>query len=494
MPRSIPPTAGVGSALSLILALYSVPALAQEPTPAEPSPPALEPEQAPAAEAPSRAETETSAASPDPAAGVEALRADLQETKARLAELEARQEEAEAEAAVSEEVLLPEPLKIYGFADVGAQHHFIDDSSLVANVLDTRGPSFVIGNLNLYFDAQPIKDWRALVEIRFTNAPQGLVTNYGGLAGTYERVDTKQNDPHAAQLNAPMWRGSTVIERAWIEWNRLQPLKVRVGNWFTPFGIWNEDHGTPTLISLALPQFMLQSWMPVRQTGVMAHGNTFSGEWELGYSATFSNGRQELSNFNFDGHFGYGGRLYARRDTGRFNSTFGLSFFTGKTSDEAVNVTGIAPASFETEIPWEYNEYVMGADASFDIGDTRIRAEGIARRVVYTEGKRPPGDQVFGPGSYAPDKWEYSGYLLVAQQLPWLGLEPYLWGEVLQTPTIVGDGIFVASVGLNVHFNSAITWKNQVLTAKFFDFLYDSPYDNSINDITSIYSRLVMAF
>ncbi len=154
----------------------------------------------------------------------------------------------------------------------------------------------MIGNLNLYFDAQPIKDWRALVEIRFTNAPQGLVTNYGGLAGTYERVGTRQNDPHAAQLNAPMWRGSTVIERAWIEWNRLQLLKVRVGNWFTPFGIWNEDHGTPTLISPALPQFMLQGWMPVRQTGVMAHGNTFSGDGELGYAATFSNGRQELSN------------------------------------------------------------------------------------------------------------------------------------------------------------------------------------------------------
>jgi hypothetical protein len=480
----------------LILALNSARALAQEPTPAPPAAPEPAPsEQAPAAPAPSHPGTETtSAASPDPAAGVEALRADLQETKARLAELEARQEEAEAEAAVSEEVLLPEPLKIYGFADVGAQHHWIDDSSLVANLLDTRGPSFVIGNLNLYFDAQPIKDWRALVEIRFTNAPQGLVTNYGGLAGTYERVDTKQNDPHAAQLNAPMWRGSTVIERAWIEWNRLQPLKVRVGNWFTPFGIWNEDHGTPTLISLALPQFMLQGWMPVRQTGVMAYGNTFSGEWELGYAATFSNGRQELSNFNFDGKFGFGGRLYARRDTGRFNSAFGVSFFTGKTSDEVVNVTGIAPASFETEVPWEYNEYVMGADASVDIGDTRIRAEGIARRVIYTEGKRPPGDQVFGPGSYAPDKWEYSGYLLVAQQLPWLGLEPFLWGEVLQTPTIVGDGIFVASAGLNVHFNSAITWKTQVLQAKFFDFLYDSPYDNSINDITSVYSRLVMAF
>jgi hypothetical protein len=42
----------------------------------------------------------------------------------------------------------------------------------------------VLGDLDMYFDAQPIKGWRSLVELRFTNAPQGDVQNYGGLAGT----------------------------------------------------------------------------------------------------------------------------------------------------------------------------------------------------------------------------------------------------------------------------------------------------------------------
>jgi len=50
---------------------------------------------------------------------------------------------------------------------------------------------------------------------------------------------------------------------------------------------------------------------------------------------------------------------------------------------------------------------------------------------------------------------------------------------------LVGDGTFVGSVGLNVHFNSAITWKNQVAHVKFFDWLYKSPFSNSNNDITN---------
>jgi hypothetical protein len=87
-------------------------------------------------------------------------------------------------------------------------------------------------------------------------------------------------------------------------------------------------------------------------------------------------------------------------------------------------------------------------------------------------------------------------YLLVAQQLPHPleMFEPYLWAEVFETPTLVGDGIFMGSAGLNVHFNSAITWKNQYAHAKFFDWMYKSPYDISKNDINQFYSRLVMAF
>jgi hypothetical protein len=316
------------------------------------------------------------------------------------------------------------------------------------------------------------------------------------LGGKFTRASTFTDDASGAALNAPLWGGSTIIERAWIEYNRLQELKIRAGNWFTPFGIWNEDHGSPTLISLAWPQFMTQRWMPLRQTGVMLYGNVFAGSWELGYAATLSNGRQEESTLNIDGRLGYGGRVHARRDTGEVNSTFGLSFFTGKTRDKIVNVVATAPLTFETEHKVEYNEYVMGADASLDIGHTRLRTEAVVRRLTYTEGKRALQNQVLVPGGQEPDKWEHNVYLLAAQQLPGAldAFEPYVWAEALQTPTVVGDGVFVSSVGLNIRFNSAVMLKNQFSHMEFFDWLYDSPFDNSGNRVNQYYSRLVMAF
>jgi len=115
-------------------------------------------------------------------------------------------------------------------------------------------------------------------------------------------------------------------------------------------------------------------------------------------------------------------------------------------------------------------------------------------RVVYDTGKRPAGDVLFAPGSFAPNAWQESAYILVANQLPWLGIEPYIWGEVLEEPTEVGDCILVGSVGLNVHINSAIQWKTQATRAVFKNWLYTSPYDNSLNDASTFYSRFVMAF
>jgi hypothetical protein len=482
-------------------------ALAQEPTPpltpattSPMSPPAPQVVDfaTPAAPAPEPvpAGEPTAGSAADIAADIAALKAELAETKAKLEQVQTRQDDVEAAALTSVEEPLPKQdlLRVYGFADMGVQHLWVDERSLIANVFATNSTSFVIGNVNLYFDAQPVEHWRSLVEVRFTNAPLGDTATYGGIAGTYQRKDTFSYDPHGTAINAPMWAAAVVLERAWIEWNEQQAFKLRVGNWFTPFGIWNADHGTPTLISIALPQFITQRWMPIRQTGVMAYGNTFVGEWELGYALTFSNGRQELSNLNFEDKFGYGGRLYLRREAGSLNTTLGTSYFTGTTSDRSVDVTGVNPVTFDTPTVWEYHEHVLGADVAVDIDMTRIRAEAMVRRQTFTPGLRAPGDPVFAAGSVEADKWQHSAYVLVAHQLPWLGLEPFVWLELLQSPTVVADGTAVMSAGLNVHFNAAVQLKTQVTRGVFFDWRYEAQRDPSIDDLTQIYSRLVMAF
>ncbi|MEO8181307.1 MAG: hypothetical protein ABI895_20925 [Deltaproteobacteria bacterium] len=491
---------GLTPLLVLSCLLVGFPASAQAPAPpadSDPAPPASEGEPAPdAVEAAVEPPVEAASPAADSTARMDselaALKAALADTKAQVEALAARLDDAEA--AVPDETPQQDLLRIYGFADMGVQRLWSDKASLISRVFAANSTTFVIGNVNLYVDAQPIEDWRALVEVRFTNAPLGDTLTYGGIAGTFARKGTFSYDPHGTAINAPMWAGAVVLERAWIEWNSHQAFKLRIGNWFTPFGIWNADHGSPTLIAMALPQFITQLWMPMRQTGLMGYGNAFAGEWELGYALTFSNGRQEISNFNFENKFGYGGRLYARRDTGAVNTTFGLSYFTGTSSDEVIDVTSLTPITFEKKKTWEYNEHVLGADASIDIDATRIRAEAILRRVTYTPGRREPGDPIAASGSVKPDAWQQSAYLLVANQLPWAGIEPFLWTELMTSPSSVGDGIFVASLGVNVHFNAAITWKTQFTRAHFFEWLYDSTTDPSINDASAAYSRIVVAF
>ncbi len=82
---------------------------------------------------------------------------------------------------------------------------------------------------------------------------------------------------------------------------------------------------------------------------------------------------------------------------------------------------------------WEYTENILGVDLSLDIGDTRIRSEGTARLKQYEPGKRPElGYTAPVAGALEPDAWSFSVYALVAQQLPWWGLEPYMYAELLQ--------------------------------------------------------------
>jgi len=205
----------------------------------------------PRTDPPEAAATAPSASS---ASDIAALRAEVSELKQGLDEVKQQQGAAEAaSAAVESDAVGGEPLKIYGFMDMGAQHVWLNPDSALAHVFQVNSTSFMVGNVNLYFDAQPIKHFRGLLELRVTNSPRGDIETYGGLGGTFARKDTFSYDSGGTALNAPMWGATLILERAWVEWNEHQALKVRVGNFFTPFGIWNEDHGTPTLISLALP-------------------------------------------------------------------------------------------------------------------------------------------------------------------------------------------------------------------------------------------------
>jgi hypothetical protein len=404
--------------------------------------------------------------------------------------------QAKVDAASATEGSWADKFRLYGFTDVGLNRLWINKDSKAASVLNSsNATSFVIGNLNVYFDAQPIKGWRSLVEVRFTNAPQGEVQNFGGVAGTFKRTQVRQFDPHSASTGMQMWGGYTVIERAHIDWTDISWFKVRVGNFFTPFGIWNVDHGSPTLIATQMPEYIVLRMMPLRQTGIQAFGNTFKGDWELGYAATVTNGRQELSNFAFDDNRGFGGRLYANNEKGDVSMKYGASFYTGRTHDQEIDVTSISPVTIAQKTTFNYREVVGGLDASLDIGRTRIRLEGVMSHVQYDAGKHEAVDQA--PGLFKPNEIGASGYALVAHQLPWVPVEPYAMFGALHSSALGlgGDLILNPSLGVNIRFNKSVMLKTQASRTLFTDLRgHGDQHETAKNNITQLYSRLVLVF
>lgn len=432
-------------------------------------------------------------------AGLEEQKQELREQKEALKEAQQAvgdlQQKVDVAAAANEDRDWTNRFKIYGFTDVGLNRAWVDEKSQAGAFLSSaNATSFVVGNLNVYFDAQPVKGWRSLVEIRFTNAPHGEVASLGGLAGQFRRTSTMQNDPHAGSAVATMWGGYTVIERAHIDWTDLRYLKVRVGNFFTPFGIWNVDHGTPTLIAVQLPGVIQLRQMPLRQTGVQIYGNTFAGEWEVGYTATVSNGRQELSNFAFDDNRGFGGRVYANNEKGSTAVKLGASFYTGRVRDQQIHVTGVAPLTFDHKSTFDYREIVGGVDASVDVGRTRIRAEAAMNSIQHEEGQHQT--QAGVTPTFKPNLIHSTAYMLVAHTLPFAPIEVYGTADVGYGPMLgIGNVTVAPGVGVNIRFTKATMLKTQFTQALLFDTEDRLPASEiSKNNASFLFSRLVLVF
>jgi hypothetical protein len=196
----------------------------------------------------------------------------LEKRLAALEQAEAkRAEEAELQALLEQEehvAELPEtqPLKMYGFMDFGFQKAFLSENSYLYNIFPTRASTFVLGNLNVFIDAEPHENWRGLMELRFTQLPHGVEQFPNPTTGaTYERENAQVVDFTSPSFRSYVTVGSVIIERAWMQWTGNDYFKVRSGLFLTPFGIWNVDHGTPTLISLVLPSAIADLNFPYQQ-------------------------------------------------------------------------------------------------------------------------------------------------------------------------------------------------------------------------------------
>jgi hypothetical protein len=282
--------------------------------------------------------------------------------------------------------------------------------------------------------------------------------------------------------------GSIVLEQAWIQGTVTDWFGVRVGYWLTPFGIWNIDHGTPTLIGLTPPQFTRGRFYPQHQLGVQALGHMTSQAWTFNYTAYMSNGKTS-GNLDPTDDKAFGLRLSAQ--TMRpFPMTFGLAGYTGRYSQTVVNASTQALLAFTEKEVVAYRQWDVGADISLDIHAFRFRTEVALERLDYASGKP---ELAWGiPGSYWPNRTMWGWYTIGAYQLPWLGLEPYLSCELYRFPSPLSEAIAVPGFGLNIHFNTEVQVKTQYTRAYFFDF--NGAHDHSDQNTSMLATRLVIAY
>jgi hypothetical protein len=274
-----------------------------------------------------------------------------------------------------------------------------------------------------------------------------------------------------------------------MEWNPSDWINVRVGYFLTPVGIWNIDHGSPTRIMLRPPVFISVNMIPERQTGIELHGRVHLMPWELGYSAYVSNGRT-FGTVDYSDDKAVGGRLILK--TRRpFPMQFGGSVYYGSSQDylKEVGVSAAGVAALVRRETVSLHELIGALDVSLDLDALRVRGELIVRRLVYDEGKR---EVRFGIP--AASQVQSAAYLMLAYQLPWLGLEPLVQAEYMRQPQIqFGENIVAGSAGFNVYFNSALTFRFQYTYGWIVD-IQKTSVDHSHLYLHVLATRLIMAY
>jgi hypothetical protein len=387
-------------------------------------------------------------------------------------------------------------LVLYGFMDMGLQKAWLGRHAIANVVTDSTATTFVLGNLNLYIDAHPLEQWRALAEVRLTTYPNGEFT-LGAPGQPAQRTSTTIQDANSSSgpWAATSW-GAIILERAQIEWSGAEWFNVKTGYWFTPYGIWNIDHGSPTLIALNEPQFVVFEGFPARQLGVDLNGVFHATAWDFEYHLYISNGRTPGQQDLTDGKM-IGGRLVARTFA-PLQLSLGASGFYGRMSDKRVVVETFAPLTVSRPEIMAGDEAGVSGDISADAGPVRFRSEFVLNERRYDEGKRP----ITTSGAFAASRRTWSAYGLLAYKLPWGGLEPYLYFEYNRDLTLgsveprTGDFsqvVTMSSVGLNIHFSAATQLKIQYAHDVFSD-IDDLGRDFSGTDIDFLSSRLVVSF
>lgn len=358
-------------------------------------------------------------------------------------------------------------LHLSGFMDVTFSGMKAPDDSFFRGMFN-RHASFWLGNINLYVSKNITESVRTMFEVRFTYMPNG-VPNSGFGTGL---LNTSVSD--YTDAGHPQRWGGIIMQRAHLDWELHSAAILRVGQYLTPYGIWNVDHGSPTIVPVLRPYIVGAQMFPERQTGLQLFGgyspsahNTFS------YALTLSNGFGPLSEYrDLDNNTAFGGHLAWSFD-GLGELTLGGSWFLGKDTsayERLIVKPGGKLSSAET-ISQQSNVLALAADLQWKYEGLLVQSEVITQQREFTEAGRVGAVNVAAGNQYlAPkDATSWGFYGLMGYRLPALGVMPYVlctYNAVYELSTLTFGKALALEAGLNIRPIDAVVLKLEYATVK----------------------------
>jgi len=450
------------ASLSSLAALCAVSrpasARAQPEPPDDSAPPAEAPAPEPAAPAPEPATPAPEPPEPEPTAPAQPV---VDPPALEATDVSEDQLMAAIDAELLADHTTSEPrLSLYGFADLTFYKYFLHENSGFRSFLYTEG-AFAIGNLNVYLSSNLGAGWSSMAEVRFSYLPNGSRRVAGG---EIERSQTDSVD--YSNLGTDRRTGSVLIERVYLQYTPTSFLSLRAGQWLTPYGIWNVDHGSPTIIPVARPFTISFALMPERQTGIQAEASrTLADEWRVSAMLGLSNGRGPVDEYaDLDSNKAVTGRLQAtwrRKGTLQIGTTAYYGRYTDLRQSTELNGAGVRIVD---QVQEQFDELVLGADILFKLGGFHLQAEFVSNQQRYTDEGRPMRNAV----EYWPDLERFGTYGLVGYRFDWFGLMPFVVGEYFQISNNFeparepgDDAVIHVMAGLNARPTPNVTLKVQ---------------------------------
>ncbi len=313
-------------------------------------------------------------------------------------------------------------LHFWGFADFNSS---LTKTTGAAAALQGRYQTFYIGSLNLYLSKNLSETFRTMAEVRLTYLPNG---SFDATPGGYAQTSTSVLDYANGQMQT-RW-GGIILQRVYLEWQLHRYVAVRGGQFLTPFGIWNVDHGSPVYIPVQRPLAITGNMFPERQTGLEVLGRwNANNENTFGYHLTLSNGTGPVSEYkDLDRNKAVGGRLYWEY-FGKLYFRVGSSGYYGRDTDATPSSAFTANTiDVKEKVSAQSDKLSLAADLLLKWEGLHVQTEWVTLQRRFTKAGRVEHATIGAPVSTAAsaDTFSWLSYVLFAYRFgSWYGLTPY---------------------------------------------------------------------